>query len=386
MKNTLKAALVILASAALTLSAKPEIKLIHSGIVCDTVVDALSPNGMAVNDRGEYLLTFQDQGDNSPSAHSYLTISKDFGRTWSKPEIFLTPDHGKQGKAGTICNIPGSTRMLMIVSKIDYDSDSLDPYAWKSRLGTTELYTTTTGKDLTYLTTLKQPKNAMVATMGYLTRLANGDLVLPAYIYSYGFPEEENAVYGSGWYRSTDNGKTWGDFELVFKDEKIDGRFKEAYNESAFAVRDDGIITGFARTDRNEPRRQFMVLSNDNGKTWSRPIPSGRLSVYIPLIVKLADHEGHLMVGGWREAYNNCVSMLHSTDGIAWELIGQAFYQPDNSHKPMNKATGGVQAMVPGPEKHQYYVVFYTHDPKLPGRHKTRLEGNMFEFVPDKQK
>ena len=76
MKNTLKAALVILASAALTLSAKPEIKLIHSGIVCDTVVDALSPNGMAVNDRGEYLLTFQDQGDNSPSAHSYLTISK----------------------------------------------------------------------------------------------------------------------------------------------------------------------------------------------------------------------------------------------------------------------------------------------------------------------
>jgi hypothetical protein len=172
---------------------------------------------------------------------------------------------------------------------------------------------------------------------------------------------------------------------LVFKDEKIDGRFKEAYNESAFAVRDDGIITGFARTDRNEPRRQFMVLSNDNGKTWSRPIPSGRLSVYIPLIVKLADHEGHLMVGGWREAYNNCVSMLHSTDGIAWDLIGQAFYQPDNSHKPMNKATGGVQAMVPGPKKHQYYVVFYTHDPKLPGHDKLRLEGNMFEFVPDKK-
>ena len=385
MKRAIKFSCLILAAAALTLSAKPEIKLVHSEIVCDTVVDALSPAGLAIDANGDYLLTFQDQGDNSPTARSYLVRSKDHGRTWSKPETFLAPDHNKQGKMGMICNIPGSCDMLMIVTKVDYDSDSLDPYAWKQRIGTTELYTTTNGKDLKYLTTLKQPDQAMASPMGSLTRLANGDLVLPAYVYNYGTPKVEGAVYGSGWYRSTDNGKTWGDFELVFKDEWVKGAWKEAYNESAFAVRDDGLIAGFARTDRNQPRRQFMVISNDHGKTWSRPIPSGRLTVAFPLIVKLADQQGFLMVGGWREAYRKCVSMLYSEDAIAWELIGQAFYQPDNGHKPMNSATGGVQAMVPGPEKNQFYLVFYAHDPKLPGRHKTRLEGNMFEFVPEKK-
>ena len=384
MKKTYLTALFCLAVWAVS-AGLPEVKLIHSGVICDTVEDALSPGGMAIAPNGDYLLTFQNKGDNGPGAFSYIVRSSDNGRTWSKPEVFAKPAHSKQGISAMICNIPGSRELMVIVTRTDYDSESPNPFDWNSRVGHVELYTTDAdAKKFKLVAKLKSAPKSLPAAMGYLTRLANGDLVLPAYTYFYGMDKIEGETYGSGWWRSTDNGKTWGDFELVFKDRPDGFYWKEMFNESAFAVRDDGIVVGYCRTDKVAPGHQFMTLSSDHGKTWSRPIRSGRQSMDIPLMVKLDDHKGFLMIGGWREQPLNVVSILYSPDGIAWDLIGKAFYQPDNGHNPMNSATGGCQSLVKGPGKHQYFIAFYAHDPKLPGLHKTRIEGNMIELVFDK--
>ena len=388
MKTSLKLLILAVIAASATLSAKPSIKLIRSGIVCDSLVDATSPSSMAIAPDGSYLLCFQNRGDCGPGAFTYITRSKDHGKTWSKPETFVTPEDDYCGALGSLMNIPGRTDiMLALKSTIRHETISRNPYEFaRKRKNRIDLFTTTDGITLTPLATLKQPKDSLVSPMGSLTQLANGDIILSAYIYRFGHPADPEGTYGCGWYRSTDGGKTWGDFEVVFKDKISNGvGIDYAFTESAFAVHDDGTITGFVRTDRKDPRRQFMVVSKDNGKTWTDPVDAGRLIVYFPLMAKLADKQGFLMVGGWRQAYRNCVSMLYSKDGYDFELIGQAAYQPDNKPIPMNSATGGVQAMVPGPKKHQYYVVFYTHDPKLPGHDKLRIEGNMFEFVPDKK-
>ena len=100
-----------------------------------------------------------------------------------------------------------------------------------------------------------------------------------------------------------------------------------------------------------------------------------------PIIEKLADGKGFLMLAGNCGVWSRTVTFYYSADGKDFYPIGEAFYQPDNRNVPMNSATGGGQAIVPGPGKHQYYIVFYAHDPKLPGRHKTRIEGNMIQLV-----
>ena len=382
MKKALLLIVAVLSGCAVLNAAPlPQVKLIHSGVICDTIVDALAPGSMVIDANGDYLLTFQDQGDNSPSAKTYLVRSKDHGKTWSKPEVIMIPEHGKQGASAGICNIPGSTDLMLIVCKIDYDSDTLNQFAWKTRIGKLELYRTTDGKDRELVATLRQPKDAMASPMGCLTRLANGDLVLPAYIYNYGTNRVPGEIYGSGWYRSTDNGKTWGDFELVFKDQPPAGERPYLFTESAFVSRPDGLIVGVARHDTRKPKMQYRVFSSDFGKTWTLPEKTDHPCVDIPLITKLEDDKGYLMVGGNCGIYLRTVTFFWSKDGISWQKISEAFYQPDNRHTPMNSATGGCQSLVKGPGKHQYFVAFYAHDPKLPGRHKTRIEGNMVELV-----
>lgn len=104
--------------------------------------------------------------------------------------------------------------------------------------------------------------------MGKVVKLPNGDLIYPVYR-SGQVKKLPGELYGSGFYRSTDGGKTWGDFELAFRDNPPAGEKPYSFNESAFLVRDDGMIVGFARLDSRPDHGMFRIISTDNGKTWS---------------------------------------------------------------------------------------------------------------------
>ena len=361
-------------------AAAPQVKLLYSTIINDSKVDALSPGSMVITPEGDYLVTFVNQGDAGPGAVTFISRSKDCGRTWSEPEQEIKPEHDRMGMAISLCNAPDGS-IYKIENKIEYQYANLVPGKWGWRKSLINLYRSDDGgKTFNFVETLNSPNKTLAATMEKIYLLPNGDWMIPAYCYNGGCSPLKTG-FGSGWFRSTDGGKTWGEFEVVFKDVPPAGEKPYNFNESAFSIRPDGLITGFARNDTRRPKMQFRTMSSDNGKTWTLPEQTKLPNVDIPLITTLEDGKGYLMVGGNCGIYLRTVTFYWSGDGINWQKIGEAFYQPDNRHKPMNSATGGSQSMVKGPGKHQYFVAFYAHDPKLPGRHKTRIEGNMIQLV-----
>ena len=358
----------------------PEVKLLYSTVINDTKVDALSPASLTLTPEGHYLVTFVNQGDSGPGSSTFIARSTDWGKTWAEPEDEVKPEHERQGTNVSLFNAPDGS-IFKIVNRFEYQYANLVPGKWGWRKSRITLYRSTDGaKTFTEVAVLKSPAGTMAADMSTVYLLNNGDWVIPAYCYNAGCSPLKTG-FGSGWFRSTDGGKTWGEFEVVFKDQPPEGEKPYGFNESAFVIRPDGLIAGFVRNDTRRPKMQFRALSTDNGYTWTLPEDTGMPNVDIPLITKLEDDKGYLMVGGNCGIRLRTVTFYWSQDGLAWQKIGEAFYQPDNRHTPMNPATGGVQSLIRGPGKHQYFVAFYAHDPKLPGRHKTRIEGNMVELV-----
>ncbi|NMA43603.1 MAG: exo-alpha-sialidase [Oligosphaeraceae bacterium] len=376
--------LALLFSSSLIFAA-PSIKLVYSTVVNDTIPDAHGCAGLAIAPNGDYLAAFNDRCDAGPGSSLYLVRSADQGRTWGTPEICIKPDSKTEGVAGGVFNYPDGT-LGMAKTRIFYDCEDQNKAIYHgNRDSAVELYVShDNGKTFQFLDALKKPSGALLATMGGVTTaLANGDWVINAFIYPYA-NREPDYPYGSGLYRSTDKGKTWGSFERIFREPDPKKPFN--FNESACAVGNDGTIVVFARID-SRPMKEcshFRVISRDHGKTWTMPEDTGRICGDYPRIIKLDDNQGFLMVCGYRAALPvlGTVTFFHSPDGMEFTEIGRAFYQPDNRHVPANSATGGVQSIMHGPEKNQFYVIFYAHDPKLPGKHRLRIEGNMIEFIP----
>ena len=377
--------LLCLLAATATAAAAPSIRLLYSVVVNDTIPDAHSCSGLAIAPNGDYLCSFCDKGDGGPGAAGRMVRSTDQGRTWGAPELCIASESKKEGVTISVFNYPDGT-LAMEKARIQYDYEDEHKAVYEGNRNTiTELYISKdNGKSFQFLQTLAKPDGALLASMSTIHVLPNGDWILPAYVYPYA-KNDPAFPYGSGFFRSTDKGKTWGKFERAFTElPEADKLFR--FNESAFAVRDDGTIVGFARIDTRPMMEctQFRILSTDNGHTWSLPEDTKRICGDFPRIVKLDDNQGFLMVCGYRAAKPvlGTVTFFHSPDGLEFKEIGRAFYQPDNRHVPANSATGGIQSIIHGPKKNQFFVVFYAHDPKLPGKMKLRVEANMIEFVP----
>ena len=73
--------------------------------------------------------------------------------------------------------------------------------------------------------------------------------------------------------RSTDDGKTWGDFSLIAHDKEH--QWTVGYNEAAIAPVRDDLWVAFMRTEfrgvGNESGWTSRAISTDGGYTWSEP-------------------------------------------------------------------------------------------------------------------
>ena len=133
----------------------------------------------------------------------------------------------------------------------------------------------------------------------------DGTLIMP----SFGcFTHEQTAsrIDSSGLFRSTDGGKTWGDFSLIASDAE---GMKIAYNETAIQPMPDGTWVAVMRTEwRNhhagEAASSSVSFSTDRGRTWSKP--QFAFIGAVPQTTLLAD--GALLVATsfskWRLSYD----------------------------------------------------------------------------------
>ena len=331
-----------------------DFQVYRSRIVTDSIPGAVAPSGIVVNSKGEWLTTFGDKGDVNPGCRVYFIKSTDQGETWSRPYRTMTPEQETDGLAFNMYNLPDG-RILGIKSVFQYVDRNAT--AGQGRLGSYSevMISGDDGETFEAVGKLKTPPSSLISLMNSLTVLNNGDLLLPCYILPIGvrYPD---AVYGSGFYRSCDGGKTWGNFELAFREDQAQPM---AYNESALVQKADGTVVGFARVDRTQSNNMWKVVSTDNGKSWSSPVETA-IPGHWPEIKRL-DNGLYLMVCGYfiRGGRRKTVFYL-SDDGENFTRTGTFKYSRPVDD-PKNGFGGGVHSLMPV-GKNSAYVLTYGWD------------------------
>ena len=358
--------------------ATPQVKLLWAHPVADHMGDATNCTGLAKAPNGDYLVCFNNKGDAAAGSTAYILRSTDAGKTWSREPEYTLKGEGLDGVALSLCNLPDGSvlKTELVIKHLSTDRKAV----WQPRVSVAKLFRSTdsAAKNFEHITDLELD-GAILAPMGTVTQLANGDLIYPLWR-SGQIKKLPGVKYGSGFHRSTDGGKTWGDFELVFKDNPPEGETPYSFNESAFLVRDDGSVVGFARHDGHADHGMFRVISTDNGKTWSDPVKTDVWGKF-PCIVKLPKG-GYFMVCGKQNArpHPRTDYMYYSEDGLDFTELGPAYYSRTDG-KPRNSATGGAQCILLGPGEDEIFFVFYAFDPKLKGYHQTYIDSNFIKLI-----
>ncbi len=358
-------------------SEEAPLKVLRYGPVNDQIVDALSPGGLIQTQSGDLIATFVNKGDSAAGSTCYFVRSKNKGKTWSQPYRIVEPKDPKEGLAAQLVQLPDGD-LLLLVTRISH-SDTSRKSVFGNRESTLELQVSQdNGESFQSLGFLDTPPESLTVTTGAIYQLGNGDLLIPAYCYANPSHQNPEYQYGAGFFRSVDGGKHWGRLEVAFEDPPSTEEVKQRFNETAYAVLDNGVIIAYARVDVHKgedykENKLWRCQSKDHGITWTKPIETGIAGIY-PIISKLPS--GRLvMLCGLRDSKicRRTTSLFTSRDGIHWKYRGHPYYSRTKGI-PHNSATGGSHAML-SMGGDTLYVVFYASDPALPGYHKTYVDG-----------
>lgn len=357
-------------------SSKFTFNVLRNTVVNDTTPDAISPSGIASTSSGKWILTFVDKGDVAAGSKVYFVESKDSGKNWSKPYKIIEPENANMGCCFAVMSLEDG-RILGVKTTFHHINNFQSSATMNARTSKTAIMISSDeGHNFTLLQELKTPANSVLACMNSLVKLKNGDMILPAYCYPTLGKIDAGAVYGSGFFRSRDSGKTWGGFELAFKE--VSGARKLGFNESAFAVKDDGSIVGFARIDSRPVNNMWKITSNDNGKTWTMPAETN-IPGNFPEIKQLGNGL-YLMVCGLVEKNSRPTVLFVSEDGENYERLGMVYYsRPEyNGGRSWGSGHGGTQSIIPvGNDR--ACVVFYGGDMELKGINHTYIDSCLIE-------
>ena len=364
----------------------PQMKVLHHAAVNDVIVDAQTPTGLVIDPTDQSLvLAFQDHGDVVAGTVTHYVRSTDGGRSWGKPfSSYQHPD--KTVGAGVGFVQLASQRVIAVIMEISHTDLSVEGFKAPRKSRTVIADFNAQTAELTPVAVLPQPDETLVGVMATnVFSLSNGDLILPAYQVPMDSTHPRAGVtYGSGLFRSCDQGKTWGAFELVFgTNEKHPEIF---YNESVIFEKPDGTLVAWARYDNETPPAQRfmgMTFSRDAGRTWSPPQDSP-IPAICPSRLRCPDGSYLMFAGALDESVPRTCMLYHSPDGETFTKIGQPYYSR-TAGRPWNTATGGSQVLIHWKDD-QYVLSFYAADKLLPGRDHTYIDSNVVEIKPGPSK
>lgn len=341
------------------------LKRLHNSVISErTPRYRLSPSTITVKPNGDILATYVDRGDIDAGCSSWNCISSDGGKTWSNPEIYFPPEDPSVWGHSTMTFITPDGKLLAAVTKShfkravkNYMEDSA-----QNRLRdycNLDIYISEdNGKSYKFVQRANRCLYRVItANAGNeIIELPNGDWILPLWAYD---PVDKKEPAGSGFVRSTDKGKTWGVFEAAFP---VD--VKKMFNENAFAVAPDGKIIAYARIDVGPKINHFThkVISADNGKTWSKPVPTEMRAMF-PAITKL-NNGIYVMIFGDKDVtlYNPYEPRIYlSSDGENWEDMGPVYYSlPEGWYGRIDSrfwGTGSSQSVMKASDN-TFYCIF----------------------------
>ncbi|MFT7580029.1 MAG: hypothetical protein ACI9MR_001696 [Myxococcota bacterium] len=332
----------------------PVANVVSGNVVNDSIAGAIQPTSLARARNGDLFAAFNDKGDAGPGAVAYLTRSIDNGQTWEQtPHRTFEATAPLVGIAAGIASLPNGDLVATAIEIAHNGSD---------RASTIRLYRSTdNGTTFTEEQTLDTDPDALPSTMGTIVQLANGDLIMPAYAYTSCCAQLAPYKYGSGFFRSTDGGDSWGQLELAYTDPPPGGSFM-AFNEAAFVVRSDGSIVAQARAGSGTVSNLWYVESFDDGLSWTAP-QEANVQADFPAVARISDCSYVMVAGeyGVREGVGGALfrttRVFKSRDGINYEFYANAEYSHPHDI-PNSGNTGGAQGMVRLPDG-SFYVVYY---------------------------
>jgi len=177
-----------------------------------------------------------------------VTFSRDGGRSWTKPSVVAAvPPDSRNPAFGQAAD--GALVVGYAVTGPYEDGK----FTGKSREYTVWTVTSTDGgKTWTEPRRLDVSPAAYGSPYGKIVTLKDGTLLMAVYCWG----GKEKARVTSRLFRSTDNGRTWGDTSLI----------AENHNETSLLALPDGRLLAFMRSSGLS-----LTISTDAGRTWSAP-------------------------------------------------------------------------------------------------------------------
>ena len=177
------------------------------------------------------------------------------------------------------------------------------------------------GKTIRPWTEIEVPPGGGMMTFHQAAYLNVGDGVRLVGIYGTGPGKRRSAFV----LRTEDDGNSWTCLPMALGDEQM------SYNETALAVNAKGQVVALMRTaesaDRKRAGRLFQVVSDDCGKTWSKPIDTG-IWGYPAHLLRLPD--GRLLATyGYRRAPMGIRACLSKDGGESWDVEHEIVLRAD---------------------------------------------------------
>ncbi len=364
---------------------EPAVDVVHASVINDEIPNAMLPMGVAKVGEKSLIAVFCDGIDFMPGTKSYLVRSDDLGKTWSKPCMVIEPEEKNIGIAAGLSRLPNGDILLVKTVETYLSGDLTWDAVFKSRTSKFLLAVSSDGgKTFKDAGELPVPERAAGGVMSQVVTLPNGDLIMAGFQYQGGFPAEPGFLYGSGFFRSKDGGKSWGPLEIAFQD-PVPGREQAlSFSEAAYVVRPDGLIIGYARIDsekldgeeakqwQSRGNNMWRVESRDNGATWSTPVETN-IGGLFPAMARLGSDKYLLVCGNRHAEPTRKVCIYTSNDGIDFQPAGFAPYKRTGG-TCVSSATGGSQCLAVLNDD-SAYMVYFAADPELPWEYHTYIEG-----------
>jgi len=235
--------------------------------------------------------------------------SEDDGKSWSKPEVIVDSEFDDRNPA--LGQMADGTIVMAYAEASTYNDEG----RFDTRVGAYIMYyviSTDGGRSWSAKQRLPHGPIENGSPYGRITLLPDETALMSVYggfAQNYDGPVEipANTQHIAGLFRSTDNGKTWGDFSIISVTQ---------HNETSLLYLPDGRLLAFSRT--YDGAAVELLTSTDLGRNWSAPHRITRDRQHPADIARLQSGNLHLVYGNRIEPYG--VGGLLSTDnGETWD-------------------------------------------------------------------
>ncbi|HSV74896.1 MAG TPA: sialidase family protein [Chthonomonadales bacterium] len=295
--------------------------------------------------------------------------SRDGGRTWSEPRTVVDGPWDDRNPA--FGQMRDGTLVLGYAECRSYNAAG----EWDTRAGGFDLYYVTStdgGRTWSNRRPLERgPLGSACSPYGRILTLRDGTALMNVYgniAPGYDGPVRLPPGAGpdiSGFLKSRDNGRTWGDFTLISA---------AGHNETALLEARDGRLLAAMRTVAGQ---LDVAESEDGGRTWSAPAPltGGPRRGWLQHPADMVHLSGAriALFYGNRVAPFGVGVVVSGDDGRTWDFQGRALVAADSLHTdcgyPSAVAAPGGDIVC------MYYTVGTTAEPGLTAAIAVRIRG-----------